>query len=91
MHEWGFKYLKLDFLHSPGVEAQRFDLSFTRAEALALFLDTVKAAAGPGVFILGCGLPMGPGLGQVGGGASFYTSRALSWGTCVFAPVSGGF
>lgn len=58
--------MKLDFLHSPGVEAERFDPSYTRAEALALFLDAVKTAAGPGVFILGCGLPMGPGLGQVG-------------------------
>lgn len=65
MHTWGFKYLKLDFLHSPGVEAQRYDASYTRAEALALFLSTVKDAAGPGVYILGCGLPMGPGIGLV--------------------------
>ena len=65
MHKWGFKYLKLDFLHSPGVEAQRYDPSYTRAEVLALFLSTVKKAAGPGVYILGCGLPVGPGIGQV--------------------------
>jgi len=63
---WGFRYLKLDFLHSSLVApAKRFNPLLTRAEVFAGFMDTIRGAAGPSVFILGCGLPVGPGVGQV--------------------------
>lgn len=62
--QWGFTYLKLDFLHSPLVEpARRYDTSLTRAQVYHRFLRELRDAVGADVYLLGCGLPVGPGVG----------------------------
>ena len=80
VEEWGFDYLKLDFLHSPLVApADRHDKTRTRAQVFAAFMDGVREAAGRSTFILGCGLPMGPGLGTVNA-ARVSADAGPSWG-----------
>eukprot|EP00439_Symbiodinium_sp_Y106_P023930 s3558_g2.t3 len=65
VHEWGFKYLKCDFLHCPALPAKRWDSKTSRAAAQATLLRIIREAAGKDVFILACGAPLGPCLGSV--------------------------
>jgi alpha-galactosidase len=62
-HEWGFPYLKLDFLYASALDAPRADRSVTRAQALRRALEAMRAAAGEDTFLLGCGCPLGSGVG----------------------------
>ena len=62
---WGFDYLKLDFLYAACVPGRAHDPGLSPAGRLALGLDVVREAAGPGVFLLGCGAPLGPCVGRV--------------------------
>ena len=64
--EWGFEYLKLDFLHAatmPG--GVRHDPSTSRAELLWRLMAAIRTEVGEHVFILGCGAPLGPCIGHV--------------------------
>jgi alpha-galactosidase len=61
--EWGFKFLKLDFLYAAAVAGKRWDPKRTRAQALHAALQRIRAAAGNHVFLLGCGCPIGSGIG----------------------------
>ncbi len=62
-HEWGFPYLKLDFLYASALDARRADRTVTRAQALRRALEAMRAAAGEETFLLGCGCPLGSGIG----------------------------
>ncbi len=62
-HEWGFPYLKLDFLYASALDARRADPKVTRAQALRRTLEAMRQAAGEGTFLLGCGCPLGSGIG----------------------------
>jgi len=64
VHEWGFRYLKCDFLHCAAMPGKRFR-SVSRAKACRMLLDAIREAAGEEVFILGCGAPLGPCVGVV--------------------------
>jgi alpha-galactosidase len=61
--EWGFDYLKLDFLASGAVRGLRYDPGVTRARALRDGLALIRETVGDEAFILGCGCPL---LGAVG-------------------------
>jgi alpha-galactosidase len=63
VHEWGFPYLKLDFLFAAALRGCRHDPETTRAQALRRGLDLIREAAGHQAFLLGCGCPLGPGIG----------------------------
>jgi alpha-galactosidase len=63
VHEWGFPYLKLDFLFAAALPGRRHDPQTTRAQALRRGLEMVRQAAGQDTFLLGCGSPLGPGVG----------------------------
>ena len=66
VHEWGFKFLKCDFLFGACLRSAvhyRFDVS--RAEVLRLGMEIIRDEAGPGVLIEGCGMPLVPGVGTV--------------------------
>jgi alpha-galactosidase len=61
--EWGFRYLKLDFLYTglfygnfaePGAPHEHYE------RACALLSSRTKTASGKPVAYLGCGLPLGP-------------------------------
>lgn len=63
VHEWGFPYLKLDFLYAGGLAGERFDPTKTRAQALRGGMEAIREAAGEETFLLACGAPLGSALG----------------------------
>ena len=65
--EFGYSYLKLDFLYAAAAEGRRNDLHMTRGETLRCGLEAIRAGAGEDAFILGCGCPLGAAVGIVDG------------------------
>ncbi|WP_233560638.1 glycoside hydrolase family 36 protein [Halobellus sp. Atlit-38R] len=63
VEEWGFEYLKLDFLYAAALPGDRHG-DVTRAEAYRHGLETIREAVGD-AFILGCGAPGFPSVGLV--------------------------
>jgi alpha-galactosidase len=63
--EWGFSYLKLDFLYAGALPGRFKDASKTRAQVLRAGLESLRSAAGGGITLLGCGCPLGPAIGLV--------------------------
>ncbi|MFI5708298.1 alpha-galactosidase [Kribbella sp. NPDC051620] len=66
VHEWGFRYLKLDFINAaaaPGVRANGLGREEAYREALAL----IRRAAGDDVYLLGSGALLLPSLGILDG------------------------
>ena len=62
-HEWGYPYLKLDFLYAAALSGRYRQRTKTRAQVLRMGLEALRQAAGPNVELLGCGVPLGSGLG----------------------------
>lgn len=62
VHEWGFNYLKLDFLYAASLKGKYHDRTKTRAQVLRQGLETIREAAGPDAVLLGCGVPLGPSI-----------------------------
>ncbi|HLE13732.1 MAG TPA: alpha-galactosidase [Anaerolineales bacterium] len=65
VHEWGFPYLKLDFLYAAALPGRFFDRTRTRAQVLRRGLEVIRQAAGEQAFLVGCGCPLGPAVGLV--------------------------
>lgn len=65
VHEWGFPYLKLDFLFAAALSGRFKDPTRTRAQVLRAGLEAVRGAAGDEAFLVGCGCPLGPAIGLV--------------------------
>lgn len=63
--EWGYPYLKLDFLYAAAVEGVYNDPTRTRAQVLRKGMEALREAVGPQVTLLGCGAPLGSVLGLV--------------------------
>jgi alpha-galactosidase len=68
--EWGFPYLKCDFLFGACLRGgTHHDLSLSRAEVLKagmrLIREEAEAATSEDVFLVGCGMPLSPGIGTV--------------------------
>jgi alpha-galactosidase len=63
VNEWGFEYLKLDFLYAAALPGDRHT-DVTRAEAYRRGLETIRNAVGD-AFVLGCGAPGLPSVGLV--------------------------
>ncbi|OYR64396.1 alpha-galactosidase [Halorubrum sp. C191] len=61
--EWGFTYLKLDFLFAAALPGERHDPEATRIEAYRRGVEAIAEAAGDDAFLLGCGAPMAPSVG----------------------------
>jgi alpha-galactosidase len=61
--EWGFEYLKLDFLYVAALKGQYQDPTKTRAQVLRNGLEALRHAAGPDTVMLACGCPLGSALG----------------------------
>lgn len=85
--EWGYRVLKLDFLYAACLQGNgKYDISMTRAETMYLALQTLRAAAGPDTFIIGCGCPIGPAIGLIDAnrvsadtGPTWYPDFPLPW------------
>ncbi len=64
-HQWKFPYIKLDFLFAAARPGKYQDDSLTRAQVLRRGLLKLKESAGDETLLLGCGLPLGSGIGIV--------------------------
>jgi len=62
--DWGFSYLKLDFLYAAALPGERHG-DATRAEAYRRGLSTIRDVVGDDAFVLGCGAPVFPSVGLV--------------------------
>ena len=87
--DWGFRYLKLDFLYAAALEGAQESFQhrgLTRAQAMQRGMEAVTAACRPpeddaragDVFVLGCGAPLGAVLGHVHGNR-ISPDAGLSW------------
>lgn len=81
--EWGFPYLKLDFLYAGGLAGGRHDSTRTNAQALQAGLRAIREAAGEDTFLLGCGCPLGPGIG-IFDAMRISADTAPAWGNYYF-------
>ena len=61
--EWGFPYLKLDFLYAAALPGKHADPTLTRAKIIRKGLERIREVIGSGTFLLGCGVPLGSMLG----------------------------
>ena len=61
--EWGYDYLKLDFLFAGALDGRRHNPRVTRAQGLHQALQRIRQAAGDETALLGCGCPLGAGIG----------------------------
>ncbi len=64
-HQWKFPYIKLDFLYAAVRPGKYQDDTMTRAQVLRMGLEKLREAAGEETLLLGCGLPLGSGIGIV--------------------------
>ena len=66
VHEWGYTYLKCDFLFGGCLRGGTHkDLSLSRAEVLKRGMNIIREEAGKDAVIVGCGMPLSPGIGTV--------------------------
>ncbi|MBB5967417.1 alpha-galactosidase [Planomonospora venezuelensis] len=63
---WGYRYLKLDFLFSAAVVAERHK-EIGREQAYREAISMIRSVAGDDVYLLGCGAPVLPSLGVFDG------------------------
>jgi Melibiase len=85
--DWKFTVLKIDFLYAACLLGNgKYDLSISRAQAMRLALKTIRDAAGPDVFLIGCGCPIASGIGYVDAmrisadtGPTWYPALPLPW------------
>ena len=63
VREWGYPYLKLDFLYSAALPGAFYDPTKTRAQVLRQALELIREEAGEDTILLGCGCPLGSGIG----------------------------
>ncbi len=63
VQEWGFPYLKLDFLYAAALPGSHHDPTKTRAQILRQALELIREEAGCDAILLGCGCPIGSGVG----------------------------
>jgi alpha-galactosidase len=64
--DWGYDYVKIDFIFAGAVDGVRHDPNVTRAQAYRRGLERIRDAVG-NRFVLACGNPMGPSVGLVDG------------------------
>jgi len=63
VQDWGFPYLKLDFLYAAALKGSYKDETKTRAQVLREALGAIRETAGKRTYLVGCGLPLGSALG----------------------------
>jgi alpha-galactosidase len=85
VREWGFPYLKLDFLYAAALPARRYDIGLTGAQAMRQAPGDLREAAGPDTFLLGCGCPLGSAVGIVDG-MRIKADVAPDWHPQLFTP-----
>lgn len=66
-HEWGFDYVKIDFLTHGALEGGRFDPTKTGIEAFRTGMEIIRKEAGANRFVLNCGSPIAASVGLCDG------------------------
>ncbi|HUL44823.1 MAG TPA: alpha-galactosidase [Bacteroidota bacterium] len=66
VNDWGYDYVKIDFLYFAG-EAGSYSQPVSSARAYQMGLNAIRLGVGQDKFILGCGAPLGPSIGYVDG------------------------
>jgi hypothetical protein len=64
-HDWGFGFVKTDFVYAGGLPGIRQNPKMTRAQAFRKGMEAVRQGIGDETFLLGCGCPFGPAVGLV--------------------------
>lgn len=62
--EWGYEYLKIDFLYAGAIRAKRYDQNVTSVQAYRRGMELIREIAGERL-ILGCGAPLLCSIGLV--------------------------
>jgi len=62
--EWGFDFVKIDFVYAGALDGVRHDASKTRFQACREALEIIRGELGDRL-LLGCGAPLGPSAGIV--------------------------
>jgi alpha-galactosidase len=65
VEQWGYDYLKLDFLVTAAVPGARWLTATTRAAALRQGLELIRSVVGDQVYLIGCGCPLLSAVGLV--------------------------
>lgn len=65
VRQWGYPYLKLDFLFAGALPGERADPTQSRAQTYRATLQALRSGAGEDAFILGCGAPLAQSVGLV--------------------------
>jgi alpha-galactosidase len=82
--EWGYDYVKIDFVYAAAMDGIRSDPNVTRAQAYRRGLEAIRRATGER-FVLGCGAPIGPSIGLING-MRIGPDVAPYW----YPPIGGG-
>jgi alpha-galactosidase len=77
--EWGFQYLKLDFLYAGLLKGDPYNKNISPHERYKQALDLIRNTVGKNVFLLGCGAPIIPSIGYFDG-MRIGADVAPSWG-----------
>lgn len=64
--DWGYDYLKIDFIYAGALRGRRYDTNCTGVQAYRRGLELIREEAGD-KFVLGCGAPFAPSVGLVDG------------------------
>jgi alpha-galactosidase len=78
-NDWGYDYLKLDFLYAAAMRGTRYDRNVTGVEAYRRGMQLIRRTAGDR-FILGCGAPLVASVGLVDG-MRIGSDVAAYWGS----------
>lgn len=65
--EWGYSYLKLDFLYAGLLPGQSYDPTLTPQVRYQNILKMIRKIVGKETFLLGCGAPILPSIGYFQG------------------------
>ncbi len=63
--EWGFGFVKTDFVYAGALPGVRHNPKLTRAQAFRLGMQAIREGLGEETYHLGCGCPFGPSIGIV--------------------------
>ena len=63
----GWTYLKIDFTYAPAIPGRYADPERTGAQRVRAGVEALRRGAGDDAYVLGCGMPLGHGVGLVDG------------------------
>lgn len=64
-HQWGFGFIKTDFVYAGALPGVRHNPNLTRAQVFRQGMQAIRQGIGEETFLLGCGCPFGPAIGIV--------------------------